>query len=381
MALYRAWNTRLTQRIGSLHTPIIGAPMANASNSELVSAISKAGSLGMLGAGFYDENRLQTELRGISDKLGETAPKARVPIGIGFLGWVLTASHGSADPWAAQDTKARRLVDLALQAGPCAILMAFGTRTDMKAWCKYIRQRDAELVKTEEPLHLFVTANSVEEAKLAVEECDADIIVLQGNGAGGHGYGASPRREVLLKQVLGAYEAWMTPRGTKPLIVTAGGVGDGTDVAADMLRGADGVLLGTRFLLTPEADYKDEQKQLLLKAKETDTIRSYAFDEARNTMSWPEGIDGRGLYSPTVAEYEAAAAQAPKGTTHVPGWQERQARYKQAMAQNDVERLITWSGTGVGAMNDICPAGQLVVRLTQEAAHALERASLYIEKA
>jgi len=88
-----------------------------------------------------------------------------------------------------------------------------------------------------------------------------------------------------------------------------------------------------------------------------------AFDEARNTLEWPQGVDGRGLRNATVADYEAGLGD----TTG------RQDTYARAEKQGDAERLIVWAGTGVGNMDKISPAGEVVRELEQEAIESLER--------
>jgi len=79
------------------------------------------------------------------------------------------------------------------------------------------------------------------------------------------------------------------------LVLAAGGLATGTQVAAALALGASGAVLGTRFLLTPESFYTDAQKKALAGANSSSTIRTMAFDYARNTLGWPDGVDGRGL--------------------------------------------------------------------------------------
>ena len=88
-----------------------------------------------------------------------------------------------------------------------------------------------------------------------------------------------------------------------------------------------------------------------------------AFDEARNTLDWPKGVDGRGLRNETVADYEAGLGDEAG----------RQETYSRAEKQGDAERLIVWAGTGVGNMDKISPAGDVVRELEQEALESLER--------
>jgi nitronate monooxygenase len=95
-----------------------------------------------------------------------------------------------------------------------------------------------------------------------------------------------------------------------------------------------------------------------------------AFDEARNTLEWPAGVDGRGIVNETVREYEAGEI----------GLKGRQERYGQAEKEDDRERLIVWAGTGVGDVHEIKPAEEVVRQLEREAVDALKVASRYLEE-
>jgi nitronate monooxygenase len=151
--------------------------------------------------------------------------------------------------------------------------------------------------------------------------------------------------------------------GTEPILLGAGGLSNGEHLVSCLSLGASGAVYGTRFLLTPESCYPDERKQVLLHAKEGSTVRSMAFDEARNTLDWPEGVDGRGIRNATVVDHEAGRDDKAA----------RQATYMNAEKRGDADRLIVWAGTGVGNMDKIAPAGDVVRELEQEALQSMER--------
>ena len=100
----------------------------------------------------------------------------------------------------------------------------------------------------------------------------------------------------------GAYKV-SNPTKSIPPLLGAGGIMTGANMAGVLAMGADGVVVGTRMLMTPEAAYSDAQKKLLVDAGPTSTLRTMAFDEARNTLGWPKGVDGRGLINDTVNDY------------------------------------------------------------------------------
>lgn len=196
-----------------------------------------------------------------------------------------------------------------------------------------------------------------------------------GNEAGGHGLAASPPLSVALSQIGSRMGDWKpsNPSGITPPVLAAGGLMNGAHLASALAQGAAGGVFGTRFLLTPEAAYSDAQKQVLLDAGGDSTLRSMAFDDARNTLGWPEGVDGRGIYSDTVRDFEAAA-DAQGGSSA----EARQARYKQAEADKDAKRIVTWAGTGIGLGTRIMPAEDIVREVSRDAADSIKRISSYV---
>ena len=124
-----------------------------------------------------------------------------------------------------------------------------------------------------------------------------------------------------------------------PLLVAAGGLTQGAHVASLLTLGAAGVVIGTRFLLSPESSYTDIQKQALISANST--VRSMAFDHVRGTLGWPSGVDGRGLYNLTVEEFENGVDLE---------------QLKSKYSSDDPSRAVVWSGTGVALMTSIMPA-------------------------
>ena len=98
-----AISTELTARLGIRH-PILLSPMDTISGSRLVMAVSNAGGFGILGGGYGDRTRLETETAKLKDFAG--------PFGIGFITWSLA--------------KKAELLDIALDAKPRAIMLSFG---------------------------------------------------------------------------------------------------------------------------------------------------------------------------------------------------------------------------------------------------------------
>lgn len=193
---------------------------------------------------------------------------------------------------------------------------------------------------------------------------------IAGCEAGGHGSATAPPLLNLLPSIAKALPTF-TPLdpATRPLLLGAGGLSTGAHLAALLALGAHGAVYGTRFLLTPESTYSASRKSLLLAATHGSTKRSMAFDEARNTLDWPAGVDGRGLVNRTVEEYERGNIDLAH----------RQERYTRADQEDDGERLIVWAGTGVGDVTEMMSAGEVVRLMEKEAMDALSCVAGFLE--
>lgn len=89
------------------------------------------------------------------------------------------------------------------------------------------------------------------------------------------------------------------------MLLGAGGLSNGSQVAAFLTLGAAGAALGTRFLLSHESSYTDAQRLALMSAGAGSTVRTQVFDRVRGTTGWPEGVDGRALRNKTVEDADA----------------------------------------------------------------------------
>ncbi|KAJ7778684.1 Nitronate monooxygenase-domain-containing protein [Mycena maculata] len=327
--------TPLSQRLG-LKTPIIAAPMAFASTPELAAAVTAAGGLGCIGAGFDSTAELKTKIQKIRTDL-MIAPGAPVPLAIGFIGWILDITEPSDDP---------RLLAF-LDELPTAIWFAFGSDLG-----KYIAQVHAHDQKHGRKTFIFVIVGSVESALRYAPE--VDCLVVQGIEAGGHGSSESPPLLSLLQAVLLA-----VPSG--PLIVAAGGISTGAQIASLLTMGADGVVLGTRFLFTPECCYTPDKKEVILKAGFNSTVRTLAFDEVGRTNGWPAKHDGRAISNKIMDDFAAGLSL-----------EERIAKFDDSAAKGENSRLIIWAGVGVGMTSEIKPASDVLRELHDEAVKKLQ---------
>ncbi|KAJ7088219.1 2-nitropropane dioxygenase [Mycena crocata] len=322
-------HTPFTKRL-NIKSPIVSAPMAFAATAGLASAVTVAGGLGGLGAGFDSTSVLQEKIRTVRSSLA-IAPGTAVPIVIGFIGWILDMTEVSDDP---------RLSAI-LDEIPLAIWFAFGI--DLK---KYVDQVRAHDERSGRHTLIFVMINSVEEARRFVQN-GVDAVVVQGIEAGGHGRGNAPPLFSLLPAVLREIKTG------GPLILAAGGITTGSQIASILTMGADGVVLGTRFLFTPECEYTSAQKEVLIKAGLDATVRTLAYDEVGRTNGWPPGFDGRAISNAVMDDLRAGLSL-----------EERIERFDESALKGETSRLVTWAGIGVGLSDEIKGAAVSVPNTT-----------------
>ena len=162
---------------------------------------------------------------------------------------------------------------------------------------------------------------------------------LPGTEAGGHGGAFTPSTFTFVSEVLAALSG-----DSAPPVLAAGGIANGTQVAAYLTLGAAGAVLGTRFLLTPECPWPEAHKAALLAAKSGSTIRTLAMDYALNLYGWPEGLNGRAIRNKIHDDVEAGLSHATV-----------RGRFALANREGDVGYQVIWSGQGVTLMQEIKP--------------------------
>ncbi|KAJ3809113.1 NPD-domain-containing protein [Lentinula lateritia] len=309
--------------------------MAGASGGALAAQVTNGGGFGFISAGYQPAEALISELSLARSLLETKRSTGILPVGVGYLGWLLDRMPPE---------ESETLLIAALSANVQAFWFAFGR--DLGKWIQYVRDKSPEKC----PL-IFVQVNSLDEAVHAVEYLEADVIVAQGIESGGHGGSYAPPLSELLQSILAQFAG--SSQG--PCILAAGGLANGSDIALQLGLGAAGAVMGTRFLLSPESKYTDAQREALIAARSEDTVRTMAFDQARGTIDWPEGIDGRGLRNDTVSDFEQGVSL-----------ELIQSKFKEGIQNQDHKRFLVWAGTGVGSMNRTMPAKDIVKELHQE---------------
>ena len=236
-------HTRICDLLGIQH-PIILGGMGTATTAPLVAAVSNAGSFGTLGTSAFNAATLETEIASIRERTDK-------PFGINHLLFQIQED----------------MFAVTLRAQPTVAAFAWAKKDqDLREYFQRAHDVGAKV------MHM---AGEVPEA-LRAAEAGADVLVAQGTEAGGHvGWMASlPLLPMMVKAVA-------------PLpVLCAGGIADGRGLAAALALGADGVLLGTRFMATPEAPIHANFKQAIVKSDGHDTVLTEIPDLASQRV-WP----------------------------------------------------------------------------------------------
>lgn len=149
-----------------------------------------------------------------------------------------------------------------------------------------------------------------------------------GTDSGGHGtafYGGGLPTTSLIPLLAPHF-----PPSDRPVLLAAGGISTGSQLLSTLALGASGAIMGTRFLASTESLYSSGHKDVVIKAKGEDTVRTMKFDWARGTVGWDKGVDGRGVSNLTSEEE----------------WKEEDGKlkYDQAMKDADMDRIVVWAG-------------------------------------
>ena len=289
--------------------PIFQAGMARATTPQLVAAVSNAGGLGIIGGLSRTPDELRNEIREVRELTDR-------PFGVNHVVCRM-------DRAAVQMTLAQRVPVLSLSWG---------------------RATDLTYQAHEAGIKVIHMVNTPEEAGQVASD-GADVIVAQGTEGGGHVGTMSTMS--LVPQVVDLV-------GGVP-VLAAGGIADGRGLAAALMLGAQGALIGTRFLATPEARGRGHSKDVILNALGSQTMASKFYDDILG-IDWP-GALVRAIKHPLLDE-----------------WADRRQEWTLAAEQlrPALEAAITsgdfvLAGESAGLVHDMVPAGELVARIAKEA--------------
>ena len=320
--------TPFTELLGIEH-PVVSAGMGGGTaGGELAGAVSEAGGLGVIGASWLKPEAMRAEVA----RARELTSK---PIGVNLLLFGNDA-----------------LIEPVLELGPAVFSTAWPRDDqDLAAIFAQAHERGAKV------MHMVV---SLPDAAAAVE-AGADVVVAQGTDGGGHV--GTIGTTVLVRQV-----AKMV---TSVPVLAAGGFADGAGLAAALALGADGVLLGTRFMATDECALTPFDKEGIVATDAQDTIVTSVHDTFSG-RDWP-GAWSRGPRNRFVEEWLGREPELRRRRQQV------RERLFAAEKRGDHDYWLMWFGQSVGLVDAVRPAGDVVREIVAEAEQILGDLSRTLE--
>lgn len=300
-----------------IDVPILLAGMGGVSMAALVAAVSNAGGLGVMGAANLSPDDLRTEIR-----------KVRA----------LTTKPFAVD----------LLAPLPQMILPYLPVLYDEGVTIFVAGLAVPEKQVPEMKRN--GLTIMVMTGKVQHAVRA-EAAGADVVAAQGTEAGGHT--GEIGTLALVPQVVDA---------VKIPVIAAGGIVDGRGVIAALALGAQGAVIGTRFIATPEATAARQYREALVRARQDETVRTRCYS----------GKPLRSLRNPYITDYEAH----PEKLRPFPE-QLMISTQRNVMAywNPDVDPVNTCfpAGQGVGAFREIKPAAEVFREIVTHAESLLGR--------
>ncbi len=306
-------NTRITKLLG-IENPIIQGGMAWVSESTLAAAVSNAGGLGLIAGGSAPIDYLRDQIRRckkLTDK----------PFGVNIM---------------LMSPNAEELAKLVIEEEVPVVFTGAGNPGKyMEAW-------------KEAGIKVIPVIPSVALAK-RMERAGADAVVAEGTESGGH-IGENTTM-CLVPQVVDAVEI---------PVIAAGGVADGRGIAASFMLGAEGVQIGTAFLAAEECQIHENYKNLVIGAKDTDSIVTGRF-----TGHPCRGVKTKFAKSLLTFEREGGTPDEFEEITV--------GSLRKAAVDGNVSEGTFLCGAIAGLVNEIEPAKTIMDRMIDEADKLLSK--------
>jgi len=315
--------TSFTARFGISH-PVMLAPMDKISDGRLAAEVSRAGGFGLIGAGYGDPVWIDDAF----------AAAAGQRVGIGVITWSLLEKPD--------------LLQKILDWTPAALFVSFGNAEPVVAAAK------------ERGISVIWQVQRLDQAEQALR-AGADVLVAQGQEGGGHG---------MDRGLVALLPAVRDLAGPQQIVLAAGGLADGRGLAAALMLGADGIMMGTRFWASHEANGSDKAKAALVSARGDDTGRSSVFDVARG-LSWPPEFSGRVVQN----DFSRPWLNDPVAL-RVSAGQLRETYEASDPDDFSVRALI--AGESLDLVKAIHPAADLIDSTVRQAADLLSRAPAFV---
>jgi len=332
-------DTFITRKL-NIYYPIFQAPMAGGPTTpELVAAVSNAGGLGNLGAGYLNPEQLRHtihQIRALTER----------PFGVNLFVPELSdgADEESIEKMADYLNSYRNELGIPQkpslqqysQSFAAQVQVVLEERVPVFSFTFGIPSPDIIESMKQRGTFVIGTATTVDEA-VQLESAGADAIVAQGSEAGGH-------RGTFLKNAsnsligLMALVPQIVDHVSVP-VIASGGIMDGRGLVASLALGASAVQMGTAFLASTESGAHQAYKQKILDAKEDSTEITYAYS----------GKAARGIQTKFMREMHSYSGEIPPyPIQHVMTKDIRQAS---ALANNP-EYMSLWAGQGLRLAND-----------------------------
>ena len=317
--------TKLAEMLG-ISYPVMSAPMTMHCGGRLAAAVSQAGGLGSFG-GINPEGPdwIRQQIRHIRSQTDR-------PFAVGFITQLI------------QDLPANFQAVLEEKAPVIAFSFA-----DPKPWLAQAKDSGALVM---------CQVQNLEGAEVAVS-AGADVLVAQGNEAGGHTGGMNSLP--LLVRLLNKYP--QLP------VLASGGISDGRGLAAVLAAGAEGAWVGTAFLATPEVvEVPEAFKERILLSDGQDTAFTRLYDQLGDTP-WPHGIGARVYRNRFVREWDGREDDFMKHR------EELVSDAAQAWERHDPEGASVYMGQSAGGVNSIRPAARVLQDICDQAESILRARS------
>jgi nitronate monooxygenase len=358
--------SRLCEALHIRH-PIVQSGMGRVAGPELAAEVSRAGGLGVLAALNLSPDEVRRQIRQIKELTDQ-------PFGVNL--WLHPDLLRPIDPIKTLTPERVTEVNAALNrvrralglpesdAAPAAMPDMINDSIEIileervPVWSTALGLPSAETVARcrERGVRIMSMIANVEDARAAAA-AGADFIVAQGAEAGGHrstwrsGAPANVGTLAIVPEVVDA---------VKVPVIAAGGIANGRGLVAARALGAEGVLMGTRFVATLESRAPDFWKQAILRSSSDATQVTSAFT----------GLPARFLRGRFAAEYEATGAPVLPGLLQAA---QQQDIWAKASADQNGDYFPMYAGQSVGMIRDVPHAADVVAAVIAEAKAVLAR--------
>ena len=319
--------TPICERLGIEH-PVFQAGMGWVARADLAAAVSKAGGLGVVGAGStMDGDQLRAEIR----RVRELTDK---PFGVDVL---FATVRAEGEQVARYTDTVQGMIEAVLDERVPVLVSGLGS--------------PAAVVPAahERGIYVMSVVGAVRHAEKAVAD-GVDAVIASGMDGGGH-----IGRIGTAALVPAVVDAVDVP------VLAGGGLADGRGLAAALAFGAQGVWMGTRFIATTESYSHDNYKHRIADTDVAGTVVTRAHSGKPCRL-----IDNG--FTRSWAGREAEIKPFPLQAMEVGHPASERGRI-----EGDVEAGVLPAGQSCGMIGDVVPAGEVVRRVVEEAALALER--------